>query len=846
VLGELSTYGSGSVLLGSGAVGSAAYTASTAYATAAQGTKADNAGAVTGAVKSNGSATFSQAACGDLSNGASGCSTTVGTAATHAATDFQLALTNPVTGPGSATANDAVTFTGTGDQVQDSGVAIYTIPSSNLNLGGGLPLTYGGASSIAIGNSSTLASSTGTVNIAIGTSNLLGASGSFNIAIGAEAIGYGGIETGSNNIGLGDSALYNLTSGGNNIGIGNNTLATNSSGSYSTGIGSGALQFTTTGNGNTAAGYLAGTLLPTGYHNITGSYGTFLGQNTQASANGNTNEIVVGSTAVGAGSNTAVIGNAAVTDEYFGSAAGLATLHGAAFTGNSSTATNLSTNGTANQVWGMNSGATAQGWQTPGSTMTYPGANTIGVANSGNTAWRTPLYSDITALFGSGSCSGALMSSGGCTALPSVGTWGALNYPTWTTGTPFVKMTAAGTFALDTNTYGTFTLPSLTSGSVLFSNGSTIAQDNSNFFWDATNHRLGIGTTGPSGQLSLGNPSTDTNLRTYGISDQGVFNFYQAQNFPTAGIYARILDIVSGSQNTLSQIRFLTQNDGLSGPTEKVRIDNNGNVGIGTTSPVQALDLGTGALRTGGLTIAGNPTVFANPIVINGQTPPAFIYLDSTYNVLRIGAQSTYTTLAFELPGSPAYEDVMQLTATGLNPAPAFDNTINLGVTGQRWKSLWVGTGGGIFQGNVGIGTTSPAALLSVGSSSQFQVSSTGVSSAGAGSTDLNGSGVPEAHCLADGTGCPGGTLYNAAGTQLTSAHTVMGLTTLSGGAATVTFSGSAIFTSSSSYACMTSATVSTINLNALGVTYTSGSSVTFSDDGGLGSDAIRYICIGN
>ena len=37
--------------------------------------------------------------------------------------------------------------------------------------------------------------------------------------------------------------------------------------------------------------------------------------------------------------------------------------------------------------------------------------------------------------------------------IPTVGTWGALNYPTWTTGTPFVKMTAAGTFALDTNAY---------------------------------------------------------------------------------------------------------------------------------------------------------------------------------------------------------------------------------------------------------------------------------------------------------------------------------------------------------------------------------------------------------
>lgn len=37
--------------------------------------------------------------------------------------------------------------------------------------------------------------------------------------------------------------------------------------------------------------------------------------------------------------------------------------------------------------------------------------------------------------------------------IPTVGTWGVLNYPTWVSGTPFVKMTAAGTFALDTNTY---------------------------------------------------------------------------------------------------------------------------------------------------------------------------------------------------------------------------------------------------------------------------------------------------------------------------------------------------------------------------------------------------------
>ena len=53
------------------------------------------------------------------------------------------------------------------------------------------------------------------------------------------------------------------------------------------------------------------------------------------------------------------------------------------------------------------------------------------------------------------------------------------------------------------NNKGTFSLPSLTSGSVLFSNGSTIAQDNANFFWDDVNNRLGIGTSSPTEILHI-------------------------------------------------------------------------------------------------------------------------------------------------------------------------------------------------------------------------------------------------------------------------------------------------------------------------------------------------------
>lgn len=43
-----------------------------------------------------------------------------------------------------------------------------------------------------------------------------------------------------------------------------------------------------------------------------------------------------------------------------------------------------------------------------------------------------------------------------------------------------------------------FTLPPLASGSILFSNGSTISQNNTNLFWDNTKLRLGLLTSTPN------------------------------------------------------------------------------------------------------------------------------------------------------------------------------------------------------------------------------------------------------------------------------------------------------------------------------------------------------------
>ena len=66
-------------------------------------------------------------------------------------------------------------------------------------------------------------------------------------------------------------------------------------------------------------------------------------------------------------------------------------------------------------------------------------------------------------------------------------------------------------------TFAGLTLSNLTQGSVVFAGaGGLISQDNSNLFWDDTNNRLGIGTTGPDQPLEIRSSSPVIRLRATG------------------------------------------------------------------------------------------------------------------------------------------------------------------------------------------------------------------------------------------------------------------------------------------------------------------------------------------
>lgn len=66
---------------------------------------------------------------------------------------------------------------------------------------------------------------------------------------------------------------------------------------------------------------------------------------------------------------------------------------------------------------------------------------------------------------------------------------------------------------------GTNASTSWTAGSIIFAGSTTLSQDNSNFFYDVTNHFLGLGTAIPTHQLTFSN-TQGTPLAFYNTSDQ--------------------------------------------------------------------------------------------------------------------------------------------------------------------------------------------------------------------------------------------------------------------------------------------------------------------------------------
>ena len=183
-------------------------------------------------------------------------------------------------------------------------------------------------------------------------------------------------------------------------------------------------------------------------------------------------------------------------------------------------------------------------------------------------------------------------------------------------------------------------------------------------------------------------------------------------------------------------------------------INNSGNVGVGSTSPAAKLDVegSGGVILNAGNVGLGTTTPMATLAVAGTQGAPA--------------TSGTTPTAIARFETTSANGEVLDIG--GLSAGPVWLQVYNRTNLATNYSMIFQPNGG-----SVGIGTTSPAALLSAGTSSQFQVNASGdlasiksvayswPSSQGGASTILtnNGSGALTWASGAAPTGTAGGDL---------------------------------------------------------------------------------------
>jgi hypothetical protein len=211
---------------------------------------------------------------------------------------------------------------------------------------------------------------------------------------------------------------------------------------------------------------------------------------------------------------------------------------------------------------------------------------------------------------------------------------------------------------------------------------------------------VGIGTTSPSYTLDVTGTFRATGAATFSSSvtaTQGNFNQTATSGFAVTmrnrnanQTWAQVVDV-----NAVDD-KYLGLFD-VTNSAYRMVITNNGNVGIGNTSPITmgsttTLQVGNGTTagfiglnnRSGGFT---TPASF-DGLLMGSAYDVTYIYANnfatSTWRDMYILSQNTI----FQTNGS----ERMRITSTG-NTQPGTDNAYSLGVSGTRWSAVWAANG---------------------------------------------------------------------------------------------------------------------------------------------------------
>lgn len=286
---------------------------------------------------------------------------------------------------------------------------------------------------------------------------------------------------------------------------------------------------------------------------------------------------------------------------------------------------------------------------------------------------------------------------------------------------------------------GTGTSTAFTQGSVVFADGAGVyAQDNTNFFWDDTNNRLGIGTSTPGAPIHLV-ASSATNVNMFIDNTDTTAASTTIQNLRATGTdgVTNSAVIFTGGKNQQWTSAASTRDSYLSistrlnnSPTEYLRLTSDGKLGLSTTTPSAMLDVSDGAITTilGADTNVTTRTDATNKSMRIGM--PHYLASEEPVAVLLATATSTTSTLNFgggsSLLNSP----------TAVAFYTAADNVTVTGSERARIDS----------DGDFGIGVTNPLSKLHVDANGKSQASWTTSGTilllAAATLTDTTGSGT--------------------------------------------------------------------------------------------------------
>ena len=327
--------------------------------------------------------------------------------------------------------------------------------------------------------------------------------------------------------------------------------------------------------------------------------------------------------------------------------------------------------------------------------------------------------------------------------------------PITSSGTLAVSL--SGT-ALPVANGGTGTTTAFTSGSVLFAGGGGVySQDNANYFWDATNHRLGLGNAAPSTTLDVTGSqnitSTSANALTVGPagSTNPVFQIDSSTVSAVTGIKITSLaaaggskieaissavneDIILGTKGTSSSLKLQ-----VGASNKYVATAQNHTFSVSATGTASTVRFGyTGASDINLTASTDAPSTYFNLGQIRQHATGTmslqrdFRITPSTHSF--VGASTLSNMHGFTVDGAP----IAGTNATVTNASAIYSpgNAVGSGVTNSYGLYINANTGAtnnysAIFNGgNVGIGTGFPSEKLQVASGEIMVSSNTSTSSA--------------------------------------------------------------------------------------------------------------------